>query len=401
MKIRPVILCGGAGTRLWPNSKNHQAKQFIDFGNWTLLGKTLDRVKSSTFDAPIISTNLKYLKEVKKHLKKHKISRYKIVLEPAKRNTAPAILTSALIKDIPNEQPLMFFAADHLIEKASIFNKAINKNKTNLTDQNIFIFGIKPTSPSSEYGYFLTKKVKGNINKVTKFIEKPKEAKAKQVIKQKGYWNSGMFFLRKDSIINNFKKYQPTIYKNCLNAVSKAKLKDNTYYLNKASFEKATAKSFDYAILEKTKQINAIKLDIPWSDLGSWKEILKMYDKNKNKYYKKKNVYYRPWGRYVNLFEGKGFLIKELFVKPNGILSLQKHHHRSEHWFVTQGTPKITLNKDSFFRKKNDHIFIPLEAIHRIENKGTKPVKIIEAQVGSILKEGDIVRFQDVYGRTK
>ncbi|MDC0619548.1 sugar phosphate nucleotidyltransferase [Candidatus Pelagibacter ubique] len=401
MKIRPVILCGGAGTRLWPNSKNHQAKQFIDFGNWTLLGKTLDRVKSSTFDAPIISTNLKYLKEVKKHLKKHKISRYKIVLEPAKRNTAPAILASALIKDIPNEQPLMFFAADHLIEKTSIFNKAINKNKTNLTDQNIFIFGIKPTSPSSEYGYFLTKKVKGNINKVTKFIEKPKEAKAKQVIKQNGYWNSGMFFLRKDSIINNFKKHQPTIYKNCLNAVSKAKLKDNTYYLNKASFEKATAKSFDYAILEKTKQINAIKLDIPWSDLGSWKEILKMYDKNKNKYYKKKNVYYRPWGRYVNLFEGKGFLIKELFVKPNGILSLQKHHHRSEHWFVTQGTPKITLNKDSFSRKKNDHIFIPLEAIHRIENKGTKPVKIIEAQVGSILKESDIVRFQDVYGRTK
>ena len=401
MKIRPVILCGGAGTRLWPNSKNHQAKQFIDFGNWTLLGKTLDRVKSSTFDAPIISTNLKYLKEVKKHLKKHKISRYKIVLEPAKRNTAPAILASALIKDIPNEQPLMFFAADHLIEKTSIFNKAINKNKTNLTDQNIFIFGIKPTSPSSEYGYFLTKKVKGNINKVTKFIEKPKEAKAKQVIKQNGYWNSGMFFLRKDSIINNFKKYQPTIYKNCLNAVSKAKLKDNTYYLNKASFEKATAKSFDYAILEKTKQINAIKLDIPWSDLGSWKEILKMYDKNKNKYYKKKNVYYRPWGRYVNLFEGKGFLIKELFVKPNGILSLQKHHHRSEHWFVTQGTPKITLNKDSFSRKKNDHIFIPLEAIHRIENKGTKPVKIIEAQVGSILKESDIVRFKDVYGRVK
>ena len=401
MKIRPVILCGGAGTRLWPNSKNHQAKQFIDFGNWTLLGKTLDRVKSSTFDAPIISTNLKYLKEVKKHLKKHKISRYKIVLEPAKRNTAPAILASALIKDIPNEQPLMFFAADHLIEKISNFNTAINKNKTNLTDQNIFIFGIKPTSPSSEYGYFLTKKVKGNINKVTKFIEKPKETKARQVIKQNGYWNSGMFFLRKDSIINNFKKYQPTIYKNCLNAVSKAKLKDNTYYLNKASFEKATAKSFDYAILEKTKQINAIKLDIPWSDLGSWKEILKMYDKNKNKYYKKKNVYYRPWGRYVNLFEGKGFLIKELFVKPNGILSLQKHHHRSEHWFVTQGTPKITLNKDRFSRKKNDHIFIPLEAIHRIENIGTKPVKIIEAQVGSILKESDIVRFQDVYGRTK
>jgi mannose-1-phosphate guanylyltransferase/mannose-6-phosphate isomerase len=399
MKIRPVILCGGAGTRLWPNSKNHQAKQFIDFGNWTLLGKTLERVKASIFDAPIISTNLKYLKQVKQHLNKHKIKKFKIVLEPAKRNTAPAILSTALIKDIPMEQSLMFFSADHLIEKTNIFNKAIHKNKANLTDQNIFIFGIKPTSPSSEYGYFITKKIKGNINKVRKFIEKPKEAKAKQVIKQKGYWNSGMFFLRKDSIINNFKKYQPTIYRNCIKAVNKAKYKSNTYYLNKASFIKATAKSFDYAILEKTKHINAIKLDIPWSDLGSWKEILKMYDKDKNKYIKKKNIYYRPWGNYTNLFEGKEFLIKELHVKPKGILSLQKHHHRAEHWLVTKGNPKITLNKDIFIKKPNEHIFIPLEAIHRIQNPGKKPVKIIEAQVGSILKETDIVRFEDVYGR--
>jgi len=295
----------------------------------------------------------------------------------------------------------MFFAADHLIEKVSIFNKAINKNKSNLTDQNIFIFGIKPTSPSSEYGYFLTKKVKVNINKVTKFIEKPKEDKAKQVIKQKGYWNSGMFFLRKDSIINNFKKYQPTIYKNCVNAVAKAKLKNNTYYLDKASFEKATAKSFDYAILEKTKLINAIKLDIPWSDLGSWKEISMMYQKNKSKYFKKKNVYYRPWGRYVNLFNGKGFLVKELYIKPKGILSLQKHYHREEHWMITGGTPKITVNKDVFFKKPYESVFIPLKTIHRIENTFNVPVKIIEVQTGSILKETDIVRYQDVYGRIK
>ena len=400
MKIRPVILCGGAGTRLWPNQKNHQAKQFIDFGGWTLMQKTLERVKNSTFDYPIISTNSKYLKQVRSALKKNKVKKYKIVLEPAKKNTAPAILASALIKDIPINQPLMFFAADHLIEKSGILNKSINKNKHNLNDKNLFIFGIKPTNPSSEYGYFLTKKLK-NINKVTRFIEKPKPAKAKQVIKKKGYWNSGMFFLRKDSIINNFKKYQPKTYKSCLASVNKAKYKNNTYYLNKSSFVKSVEKSFDYAILEKTKQINAIKLDIPWSDLGSWKEILKVYDKNKNKYVKKKNVYYRPWGRYTNLFNGKGFLIKELFVKSKGILSLQKHHHRAEHWLITQGNPKITLNKNIFNKKPNEHIFIPLEAIHRIQNPGKKPVKIMEAQVGSILKETDIVRYQDVYGRVK
>jgi len=400
-KIRPVILCGGEGTRLWPNLKIHQAKQFINFGKWTLLDKTLERTKASIFDAPIISTNKKYLKQVKQHLKKQRIKKYKIVLEPAKRNTAPAILSAALTKDIPDKQALMFFTADHLIEKMSVFNKAINKNKSNLTDQNIFVFGIKPTSPSSEYGYFLTKKIKDNINKVTKFIEKPKLTKAKKIIKQKGYWNSGMFFLRKDSIINNFKKNQPNIYKNCVNAFQKSKLRDNIYYLDKSSFIKTTAKSFDYAILEKTKQINAIKLNIPWSDLGSWKEILKMYDKNKKKYFKKKNVYYRPWGRYSNLFEGKYFLIKELFIKPKGILSLQKHFHRSEHWVVTQGNAKITLNKKTFIKKPFEHIFIPLDSIHRIQNCGRKPVKIMEAQVGSILKETDIVRYQDIYGRVK
>ena len=401
MKIRPVILCGGAGTRLWAQSKNNTAKQYIDFGGWSLLEKTFDRIKSTVFDFPIISTNTKYIKLVKSYLKKTKIKKYKIILEPSKRNTAPAILSSTLIEDIPYNQPLMIFSADHLIENSQILIKKINKNKNNLTSDNIFIFGIKPTSPSSEYGYFLTKKINKNINKVTKFIEKPVISKAKIILRKKGYWNSGMFFLRKDSIINNFKKYQPVMYKNCLKAVSKSKIKGNIFYLNKLYFNKAASKSFDYSILEKTKKINAIKLDIPWSDLGSWKEICKMYNRKKTKYFKKKNVYYRPWGKYVNLFKGKGFLVKELYVKPKGILSLQKHHHRSEHWLITEGNPKITLNKKILYKKKNESIFIPLGAIHRIENPYKKPVKIIEIQVGSILKESDIIRYEDVYGRVK
>ena len=309
------------------------------------------------------------------------------------------MLTAALIKEISDKQPLMFLASDHLIEKAGLFNKAIKKNLKNLNKSNIFIFGIKPRMPSSEFGYFLTKKINSNINKVSKFIEKPSETKAKQIIKKKGYWNSGMFFLRKDSIINNFKKYQPNIYRNCLKAVEKAKYKNNVYYLNKLFFSKASNKSFDYAILEKTRNINAIKLDIMWSDLGSWKEICKMFGRNKRYYFKKKNIFFRPWGKYVNLFNGKKFLIKELYIKPKGILSLQKHHHRAEHWVVTQGKPKVTLNKKNFTMKPNETIFIPLGSIHRIENPHKKPVKIIEAQVGSILKETDIVRYKDIYGR--
>ena len=400
MKIRPVILCGGAGTRLWEDKKHHQPKQFIDFGGWNLMEKTLERIKNPIFDHPIISTNNKYLSQVRRSLKNAKIKKFKIVLEPAKKNTAPAILSSALIKDIPLKQSLMYFAADHLIEKTSIFNRSIKNNVKNLDDKNIFIFGIKPTNPSSEYGYFLTKKIK-NINKVSKFIEKPNILKAKQVIKKKGYWNSGMFFLRKDSIINNFKKYQPKTYKSCLLSINKSKYKNNTYYLNKSAFIKSVEKSFDYAILEKSKNINAIKLDIPWSDLGSWKEISKIFNKNKSKYFKKKNVFYRPWGSYTNLFRGKNFLVKELNVKSKGILSLQKHHHRSEHWLITQGKPLITLNKKKLSKSVNQSIYIPKGAIHRIENPFKINVKILEIQKGSILKETDIVRYQDIYGRVR
>ena len=401
MKIRPVILCGGAGTRLWPQSEDNLPKQFIDFGGWNLFKKSLERIKNPIFDYPIISTNLKYLRNIKKDLRDLNIKKYKIVLEPIKRNTAPAILSSALIDEIPNNQSLMFLPADQLIEKNNFLIKSINKNKIHLTKNNIFIFGIKPLTPSSEYGYFITKKISKNINKVTKFIEKPSEKKAKSIINKKGCWNSGMFLIKKNSIINNYKIFQPNIYKNCLKSVTQSKKKKNIYILNKTFYAKTTNKSFDYAILEKVKKINAIKLNLPWSDLGSWKEICKMFERNKKKYIKKKNIYYRPWGKYTNLFEGKGFLMKELYIKYKGLLSLQKHHHRSEHWLVTQGIAKITLGRKTYLKKKNEVIFIPLGSVHRIQNNYKTPLKIIEAQVGSILKETDIVRLQDIYGRIK
>ena len=392
-------MCGGAGTRLWPQSKNSLPKQFINFGGWTLFEKTLQRIKSSTFDYPIISTNLAYVNLVRKYLLKCKIKKFKIVLEPSKKNTAPAILTSALLKEIPYDQSMIFFSADHLIKKKNQFNKSIISNKKYLNDNNIFIFGIKPTSPSSEYGYFLTKKISRNINKVDRFIEKPNINKAKKIIKKNGYWNSGMFFARKDSIVNNFKKYQPQIFKLCTDAVNKSTIYKNVYHLNKHSFNKLKEKSFDYAILEKSKNINGIKLNIPWSDLGSWKEISMIFQRDKSKYYKKKNIFYRPWGKYINLYSGKGFLVKELVINPKSSISLQKHHHRSEHWTVTSGRPKITINKKKFFKNTNETAFIPKGAIHRIENPFNRAVKIIEVQTGPILKETDIIRFEDIYGR--
>ena len=399
MKIKPVILCGGGGTRLWPESKKNIAKQFIDFGGWTLLQKTLLRIKSPIFDYPIISTNLSYLKLVHKYLQKSKIKKYKIILEPFKKNTAAAILSSALLEEVIFDQPMIFLPADHLIENTNQFNKSINLNKKYLSEDNIFIFGIKPNSPSSEYGYFLTEKISKNINKVVKFIEKPNTSYAKKIIKKKGCWNSGILFARKDSIINNFKKYQSKTLKLCIDAVHKSKISNNVYYLEKKSFKKIHAESFDYAILEKSKNINGIKLNIPWSDLGSWKEIANIFNKNKSKYYKKTNVFYRPWGKYTNLYSGKGFLVKELVVNSKSSISLQKHKHRSEHWTITSGKPRITINKKKFFKNINETAFIPRGSIHRIENLFKTPVKIMEVQTGTILKETDIIRYKDIYGR--
>jgi len=410
MKIIPVILCGGAGTRLWPKSKNNQAKQFIDFGGWTLFERTLLRIKNKIYDSPVIVTNKSYLKLVKKFLLKHKFQQWFIILEPVKKNTNAAVASviTAHVQFIKKDSlvPIVIFPSDHLIENSSKFNKALKKNIKHLNDEDIFIFGIKPKYPSNEYGYFLTKKTSEGTDKVTRFIEKPNVINAKKVIKKKGYWNSGIIFSTKTALANSFHKHdaKTIIYSN--HACSEGKSKWLTFrqkilYLNKKIFNKIKEKSFDYSILEKYKNINGIKLNIPWTDLGSWKEILKIYHKNKSKYFKNKNVYYRPWGRYVNLFEGKNFLVKELTINSKSSISLQKHHYRSEHWMVTQGKPKITLNKKKFFKKENDSIFIPVGTIHRIENLYKKPVKIMEVQTGSILKESDIIRYKDVYGRIR
>jgi len=247
----------------------------------------------------------------------------------------------------------------------------------------------------------LSKKINKKINKVIKFIEKPNEKYAKKIIFKKGFWNSGIVLARKDSIINNAKKTQKILFDHCLKAAAQSKFKKNTFSLNKKVFSKIKAISFDRAILEKAKEINSIQLNLSWSDLGSWKEIFKVIKNKTTHAYVKKNTFYRPWGKYKNFFRGKNFLLKELTVNKNSSISLQKHHFRSEHWTVISGKPKITVGKKIFFKKVNECIFVPKGSIHRIENIYDKPVKIIEAQLGDVLRETDIVRYQDVYGRAK
>ena len=401
MKVKPVILCGGTGSRLFPGIKKKPSKQFIDFGKWTLIEKTLDRIKDPIYDSPIISTNRTYEKLVRKVLKKKKIKKFKIVLEPSKKNTAPAIISSTLINDIKINQPIVFLPSDHYMPDKKKFNKILKFNLSNLSSNNIFIFGVKPKTSSSDYGYLLSKKINKKISKVIKFIEKPNTKKAKRIISRNGCWNSGIVLARKDSIINNTKKIQKNLFASCLNAIIKSKSKNNGIYLNKKYFNKIKSISFDYAILEKANEINSIELNLTWSDLGSWREIFKIIKSKTKHAYIKKNTYYRPWGNYKNFLRSENFLLKELTINKKSSISLQKHHHRAEHWTVTSGKPRITVGKKIFFTSVNESVFIPKGSIHRIENIYNKPVKIIEAQLGSVLKEDDIVRYRDVYGRVK
>ena len=401
MKVKPVILCGGSGSRLFPGFKKSPSKQFIDFGGWNLFEKTLERIKSPNFSSRIISTNRIYEKLVRKALRRKKIKKFKIILEPFKKNTAPAIISSTLISDIKINQPVLFLPSDHYLPEKDKFNKILKLNLSNLNNNNIFIFGIKPKIPSSYYGYLLSKIINKKISRVIKFIEKPNKTMAKKVMVQKGYWNSGIVLARKDSIINNVKKLQKNLFKSCLNSVIKSKLKNNTINLNKNNFTRIKAISFDYAILEKAKEINSIHLNLTWSDLGSWKEIFKIIKDKTSQSYIKKNTFYRPWGMYKNFFRGENFLLKEITVNKKSSISLQKHQHRAEHWTITNGKPKIIIGKKVFFKKVNESVFVPKGSIHRIINIYNEPVKIIEAQLGNVLKETDIVRYKDAYGRVK
>ena len=189
------------------------------------------------------------------------------------------------------------------------------------------------------------------------------------------------------------------MFKNCYDSINKSKVYRNIYYLNKTSYKKIKEISFDYAILEKSKNIIGIKLNIPLTDLGNWKEIWKFFKKINTNSYISKNTFFRPWGKYINLFYGKGFLLKELVINPKSSISLQKHNYRSERWTIISGRPKITINKNRFLKNPNETVVIPRGSIHRIENPFNKIVQIAEVQIGSVLKESDIIRYKDIYGR--
>lgn len=455
--IKPVILSGGTGSRLWPLSRTDSPKQFMPLHNKkSLFLQSLERVQSRNFSKASIIANYKHKFTIKQIISDAKISVDKVILEPIAKNTAPAICSVACLSD--DNEILCIMPSDHYIKNNSEFIKCI-KNSSAIAEKGYLVtLGIEANNPSSEYGYISPgKRISKGSFLVNKFIEKPDENFAKILLAEGSFWNAGIFIARAKELTNAFKKYAPSIYKHVSNSVKKSTSEENYIKLDYLTFNKSVSISFDVAILEKSKNVAVCPADPGWSDLGTFYSLSKVKNRigdvvsvnTKNCYLHStdkllavsdvkdlsivstkdailvtklnnntglKSLYSklqskdraelidhlhvnRPWGKYENLLITKGYQVKRLTINPGSKISLQKHFRRSEHWVVVQGTATITKGKDVFKLYKNQSTYIPKEEVHRIENKGKSLLIIIEVQNGTYLGEDDIERIDDIYGR--
>jgi mannose-1-phosphate guanylyltransferase/mannose-6-phosphate isomerase len=468
-QIVPVIMCGGAGTRLWPVSRASMPKQFVLLtGTESTFKQVLARISDrDLFARPIVITNADFRFVVAEQLRERGIEA-DIVLEPMPRDSGPAVAVAAVLAAGRDRDALVLvLAADHVIRNADAFRDACRHAAGAAAEGRIVTFGIEPTHPVTSYGYIRPgEKLNGGlVRAIEAFVEKPNAATAAQYVADGYLWNSGNFLFHAATMLGEIERFEPAMAEATKAAV--AGLTRDLDFLRLAAepFARAPKKSIDYAVMERTKRAAVITADLGWSDVGSWSSVwdvldhdaagnatkgpVVVMDSRNSLIHSEESVLttvvglddvivvstadavlvvarakaeqvkalveelksrnhaaavehrriYRPWGYYQDVDLAARYRVKRIVVRPNSMLSLQKHFHRSEHWVVVKGTAEVTLGSDMRVVHENESIYIPIGTIHRLANPGKIPLELIEVQVGSYLGEDDIVRFDDIYGR--
>jgi mannose-1-phosphate guanylyltransferase/mannose-6-phosphate isomerase len=469
-KIVPVILSGGSGTRLWPVSRESFPKQYWPLiSDRSLLQDTAIRAFGDKFAPPILVCNNEHRFLVAEQMRLASINGACILLEPAGRNSAPAIAAAALL--VAEEDPdtvLWMLAADHAIRNVDALHATLPQAVSAARAGLFVTFGMKPTSAETGYGYIevgdLLPDLPG-VHRLTRFVEKPDPAKAASLaFSGRHLWNSGMFVFTARTLLAELETFAPDVLAAVGEAVAQRTQDLDFLRLNPEAFSNCRNTSLDYAVAEKTRKAAVVPIDLGWSDVGSWGALWEIGDKDASDnvisgdvvteaatgcYVRsdgmltavvglkdvvvvtttdavlavsrdhtqdvKKivdrlrkaartqafshNRIYRPWGFYESLIQGDRFQVKRIVVTPGHKLSLQKHYHRAEHWVVVAGTALVTRDNEEIMVRENESIYLPLGAVHRLENPGRIPLSLIEVQSGAYLGEDDIVRLEDTYGR--
>ncbi|MFC3716973.1 mannose-1-phosphate guanylyltransferase/mannose-6-phosphate isomerase [Luteimonas soli] len=472
LRLLPVLLSGGSGTRLWPLSREAYPKQFLPLaGEHTMLQDTWQRVAGlAAGAAPIVVANEEHRFLAAEQLRQVGVEHAAILLEPVGRNTAPAIAAAALQASAQGEDPLLLvLPSDHVVRDASAFREAVRAAAPAAGEGALVTFGIVPESAETGFGYIQSEAVQSGdtagVRRVLRFVEKPDAATAQQYLDAGGYyWNSGMFMFRASRYLAELERFRPDILAAVRAAFDAAQRDGDFIRLDKAAFAASPSDSIDYAVMEKTDRAMVLPVDIGWNDVGSWSALWDVSEQDgdgnarhgdviavdshnsyayarrlvalvgvddlvvvetddavlvarKDRVQQVKDVVarlkaeqrshavlhrevHRPWGSYDSVDQDDGFQVKRIKVKPGARLSLQSHKHRAEHWIVVRGTARVTRDNDVFDLHANQSTYIPLGAKHRLENPGTQMLELIEVQSGDYLGEDDIVRYEDVYGRS-
>ena len=466
----PVVLSGGAGTRLWPLSRELYPKQLLPLlGAHTMLQDTVLRLHGLDVAAPIVVCNEAHRFLVAEQLRAIDSTAQSIVLEPVGRNTAPAIALAAhaaLAGEGVRDPMLLVLPADHAIADVAAFQAAVRLAATAARGGQLVTFGVVPRGPETGYGYIRRgAALPAGGWRIARFVEKPERATAEEFLASgEYYWNSGMFLFRARRYLEELLRLAPDIAAACEQAFASTRRDLDFTRISKAEFESCRSESIDYAVMEKTADAVVVPIDAGWSDVGSWSSlheaserdadgnvirgdvlaeqthnsylyagsrlvavvgledhvvietkdavlvaprdrvqdvkalVSRMRSSGRSEHALHREVF-RPWGSYDSLDSGERFQVKRLTVLPGGVLSLQMHHRRAEHWVVVSGTARITRGDEVFLLQENQSTYIGIGVRHRIENPGTVPLHIIEVQSGDYLGEDDIVRFEDQYGR--